>query len=271
MTDGALSDTELERYARHIVLPQVGGAGQRALKRARVAVVGAGGLGSPCLTYLAAAGVGSITVIDDDHVALSNLQRQTLFSTADVGQPKAPLAARRLRALNPHVDVQPVTERLDETNARVLLAGHDVVADGSDRFATRAAVNRAAVALGIPLVSAAIGPFSGQVATFAGHRDDASCWACLAGAARDEPGLTCADQGVLGALAGVIGALQAAEVIRVLTGFAPLAPGTLFLFDLLDLSARRVRVPKDPGCTVCRSPAVATAGGDAAARQGRLA
>lgn len=248
-----LSDAELERYARHIVLPQVGGAGQRALKAARVAVVGAGGLGSPLLTYLAAAGVGHLTLIDDDVVALSNLQRQTLFATADCGRPKVAVAAERLAALNPHVALSLRAERLTAANARTLLAGHDAIADGSDRFATRAEVNRAAVGLGIPLVAAAIGPFEGQVASFAGHLPDAPCWACFAGAATDAPGATCADAGVLGALAGMIGALQAAEVLRLLTGFEALPWGTLFLFDALHLRARTIRVPKDPECPVCSS------------------
>lgn len=247
----SLSDAELERYARHIVLPRVGGAGQRALKAAKVAVVGAGGLGSPCLTYLAAAGVGTLTLIDDDVVGLSNLQRQTLFATADCGRPKVEAAAERLAALNPHVAFRPKHTRLTADNAGALLSGHDVIADGSDLFATRAAVNRAAVRLGRPLVSAAIGPFEGQVATFAGHLSDAPCWACFAGAARDAPGESCAEAGVLGALAGMIGALQAAEVLRQLTGFEPLPPGTLFLFDALQLRARTIRVRKDPHCPVC--------------------
>lgn len=246
-----LSDPELERYARHIVLKEVGGAGQLALKRASVAVVGAGGLGSPCLQYLAAAGVGRITLIDDDRVSLSNLQRQTLFQTADIGASKVEVAAARLRALNPHGDVVPLAQRLTAETAVALLYGHDVVADGSDSFRTRADVNRACVRLGIPLVSAAIGPFEGQIGVFAGHVQQAPCWACFAGGAEDRPGTSCADVGVLGAVAGVMGAMQALEVIRLLTGFGASRVGQLWLWDALLMRAREVRVRKDPACPVC--------------------
>lgn len=246
-----LSDAELDRYQRHIVLRQVGGEGQRRLKGARVAVVGAGGLGSPCLQYLAAAGVGAITLVDDDVVSLSNLQRQTLFDTADVGRAKVAAAAARLSALNPHVAVAGVTARLTDDNAGKLLAGHDVIADGCDNFATRAAVNRAAVRLRIPLVSAAIGPFEGQLGVFAGHRADMPCWACFAGAPADLPGTSCADTGVLGAVAGVVGAMQALEVLRLITGFGEPRLGALWLWEGLSMQARSVRVPKDPACPVC--------------------
>lgn len=249
--DVGLTDAELDRYQRHIVLKEVGGEGQRRLKAARVAVVGAGGLGSPCLAYLAAAGLGTITLIDDDVVAASNLQRQTLFATTDVGRPKADVAAGRLAALNPHVVVRPVAARLDGGNAEALLAGHDVIADGCDNFATRAIVNRAAVALRIPLVSAAIGPFEGQLGVFAGHRADAPCWACFAGAPADGAGTSCADVGVLGAVAGVVGAAQALEVLRLLTGFGDERVGMLWLWAGLSMAARSVRVPKDPACPVC--------------------
>jgi adenylyltransferase/sulfurtransferase len=246
-----LSDEELDRYQRHIVLRQVGGEGQRRLKAARVAVVGAGGLGSPCLQYLAAAGVGAITIIDDDEVNLSNLQRQTLFAGSDVGRPKAEVAAGRLGALNPHVAVTAIGRRLGEADARALLAGHDVIADGCDNFATRAAVNRAAVALGIPLVSAAIGPFEGQLGVFAGHRADSPCWACFAGAPADMPGTSCAEVGVLGAVAGVVGAMQALEVLRLILGFGADRVGLLWLWEALSMAARSVRVAKDPQCPVC--------------------
>ncbi|MFN3371305.1 MAG: HesA/MoeB/ThiF family protein [Sphingomonadaceae bacterium] len=246
-----LSDEELDRYQRHIVLRQVGGEGQRRLKAARVAVVGAGGLGSPCLSYLAAAGVGAITIIDDDEVNLSNLQRQTLFRTDDVGRPKAEVAAERLGALNPHVEVTAIGRRLGEADAGALLAGHDAIADGCDNFATRAAVNRAAVALGIPLVSAAIGPFEGQLGVFAGHRPDQPCWACFAGSPADVPGTSCAEVGVLGAVAGVVGAMQALEALRLILGFGEDRVGVLWLWDGLSMAARSVRVAKDPQCPVC--------------------
>lgn len=242
----SLSDDELERYARHIVLPDVGGAGQARLKAARVAVVGAGGLGCPALLYLAAAGVGSLTIIDDDVVSLSNLQRQVLFEGADVGTRKVDAAAGRLAGLNPHVGVAGIAERLMAANARDLLAGHDVVVDGCDNFATRAAVGDAAAALGVPLVFGAIGPFDGQVGVFTGG--EGACWRCFAGDAADRPGRSCADVGVLGATAGVVGSLMALEVLRTIAGFGPARGGRVAILDLLAMRWRDVRVPRDPGC-----------------------
>lgn len=246
-----LSDAELERYARHIVLREVGGQGQARLKAATVAVVGAGGLGSPCLQYLAAAGVGQLTIIDDDVVSLSNLQRQTLFATSDIGRPKAQVAAERLQALNPHVVIEPVPVRLSADSALGLLSQHDVVADGCDSFRTRSEVNRACVALGTPLVSAALGPFEGQLGVFAGHLADAPCYACFAGLPADVPGTSCADTGILGAVAGLVGAAQALEVIRLVVGFGERRIGRLWLYEALAPAARSIRVPKDPQCPVC--------------------
>lgn len=252
------SDDELERYARHLVLPQVGGRGQAALKSARVAVIGAGGLGSPCLLYLAAAGVGQISVIDDDNVALSNLQRQVLFATADIGRSKVDAAAERLAAINPHVTVTPLAKRLDGGNAAELLAGHDVVADGCDSFATRLAVADAAQALCIPLVSGAVGPFDGQVATFRGYQAALPCYRCLVGEAADHAADSCAASGVLGAMTGVIGAMMALEVIREITGFGESLAGRLLLFDAMGARMRTVRLPRDPACAGhCRMSGVA--------------
>lgn len=246
-----LSDAELERYQRHIVLREVGGQGQLKLKAATVAVIGAGGLGSPCLQYLAAAGVGQISIVDDDVVSLSNLQRQTLFTTADVGRPKAEAAAERLQAMNPHVVVEPLAIRLNADSAAALLSQHDVVADGCDNFGTRTAVNRACVALGIPLVSAALGPFEGQLGVFAGHLAGAPCYACFAGLPEDVPGRSCADVGILGAVAGLVGAAQAQEVLRLVAGFGESQIGQLWLYEALSLQARSIRVRKDPACPVC--------------------
>ena len=245
------SDEELDRYQRHIVLKEVGGQGQAKLKGATVAVIGAGGLGSPCLQYLAAAGVGQITIIDNDVVSSSNLQRQVLFSSEDVGRPKVEAAAERLQALNPHVVVEPLQVRLTAETAGSLLSQHDVVADGCDNFRTRDAVNRAYVALGIPLVSAAIGPFEGQLGVFAGHLSDAPCYACYAGVPEDVPGTSCADVGVLGAVAGLVGAAQALEVLRLITGFGESRVGRLWLYEGLGVEARSIRVKKDPMCPVC--------------------
>lgn len=246
-----LSDAEIDRYARHLVLREIGGQGQQAFAAGRVAVVGAGGIGAPLLQYLVAAGVGLVTIVDDDRVALSNLQRQTLFATAEIGEPKAAAAAARLRLLNPHVGLRPTGVRLTDANAAELLSGHDVIADGCDTFATRAVVNRAAVALGIPLVSAAVGPFDGQLGVFAGHRADAPCWACFAGSAADVPGTSCADTGVLGAVVGVVGAAAALEVLRLLHPFGDPRTGTVWLFDALSMQSRSVRVGPDPRCPVC--------------------
>jgi adenylyltransferase/sulfurtransferase len=250
VTEGVtdFSDDELDRYARHIVLKEVGGRGQALLKAANVAVIGAGGLGSPCLLYLAAAGVGRLTIIDDDSVALSNLQRQILFTTADTGRAKTEAAAEQLNALNPHVRATPVTARLDASNAGAILTGHSIVADGCDSFATRLAVSDAAQALRIPLVSGAVGPFDGQLATFKGHDPALPCYRCLVGDAADHPEQSCAETGVLGALTGVIGAMMALEVIREITGFGESLAGRLLLYDALGARMRTVRLPKDPGC-----------------------
>ena len=243
-----LSDAELDRYARHIVLREVGGRGQVALKAASVVVIGAGGLGSPCLQYLAAAGIGRLTIVDDDSVALSNLQRQVLHGTADVGRAKTDSARDAIAGLNPHVEVVTRAVRLDATNAADILAGHDVVADGSDSFVTRLAVADAAHALHIPLVSAAVGPFDGQLSTFRGWEAGKPCYRCLVGEAAEQPGTTCADTGVLGALAGVMGSMQALEVIREIVGFGDSLAGRLLLYDALAARMRTIELPRDPGC-----------------------
>lgn len=245
------SDDELERYARHLVLPDFGGRGQVALARARVAVIGAGGLGSPCLLYLAAAGIGRLTIIDDDAVALSNLQRQVLFETADAGEMKAERAATHLHALNPHVETVAVPLRLDADNVDALLAGHDLIIDGCDSFATRLLVADSALALKVPLVSGAVGPFDGQVGVFKGHDPALPCYRCLVGNPEDAPDRNCAAQGVLGALTGVIGSLMAMEAIREVSGFAPSSAGRITLFDALAGRFRSISLPKDPACPAC--------------------
>jgi adenylyltransferase/sulfurtransferase len=247
----SLSDLQLERYARHIVLREIGGEGQRALLAAHVAVIGAGGIGSPVIQYLAAAGVGRLTVIDYDRVDLSNLQRQLLFGTADTGRPKAERASEVVAALNPDVAVEIRSERLDADNAKDLLAGADAIVDGSDNFATRLVVADAAQALRIPLVSASVAQFEGQLAVYRGWEADKPCYRCLVGA---DPGMaeqSCAEQGVLGAMAGVMGSLAAMEAIRAITGFGEDSAGKLLLVDALTLRMRVVSVPKDPGCSLC--------------------
>ncbi len=251
-----LTDDELQQYARHIVLREVGGAGQVKLRSARVAVVGAGGIGVPALQYLAAAGMGALTVIDDDVVSVSNLQRQVLYGTSDIGSPKALLATRRLFEINPFVAVTPVAHRLEAHNAEALLAGHDVIVDGSDSFATRLAVADAAWRLQIPLVSAAINQFHGQLGTWTGWLPDQPCYRCYVGDAFDaEDCDTCAEDGVLGAMTGWMGSLAALETIRAIVRFGEEAAGRLHVIDGLAPSMRTIRMPKDPGCSTCGNPA----------------
>lgn len=247
-----LSDAELDRYARQIILPAFGGAGQAKLKAAHVAIIGAGGIGCPAITYLAAAGVGRLTIIDHDHVELSNLQRQPLFTDADIGSSKAEVAADAARRINPHVEAVPIVQRIDADNADALLAGAGLILDGCDNFETRLAVNRAAVALEIPLLSAAIGAFEGQVALYEGWRGDSPCYACLVGDDPDRPGINCAEQGVMGALAGMIGTMAALEAVRALSGWGQPLTGRLAIVDMLDRRWREVTVPKEPECPICR-------------------
>jgi len=248
-----LSDAELDRYARQIILPAFGGAGQAKLKGAHVAVIGTGGIGCPAITYLAAAGVGKLTIIDHDVVELSNLQRQPLFTDSDIGALKAEVAAEVARRINPHVDAVAVVERIDGSNAEAMLAGASLILDGCDNFETRLAVNRAAVALHIPLLSAAIGAFEGQVGLYEGWRTDEACYACLVGSDPDREGINCAESGVMGALAGMIGTMAALEAVRALTGLGSSLTGRLAIVDMLDRRWREVGVPKDPQCPICRA------------------
>lgn len=246
-----MRDDQLERYARHIILKEIGGAGQARLLGAQVSVIGAGGIGSPVLHYLTAAGVGNIRVIDDDRVDLSNLQRQTLFGTQDIGAPKAEAAMRALARLNPDVKIVPINQRLTAENADTLLRHSDVIVDGCDNFATRLIVGDASVRLRIPLVSAAVGQFEGQLAVYRGWEPNQPCYRCLVG---DDPAraeASCADQGVLGALTGALGSLAALEAIRALVPFGEESAGKLLIADLLSLRFRTLALSKDPGCPAC--------------------
>lgn len=246
-----LTDTQLERYARHIVLKEIGGAGQQALLDATVAIVGAGGIGSPLIQYLAAAGIGRLKIVDDDRVDLSNLQRQTLFGTEAIGMPKTTEAAHAVARLNPDVAVELMARRLDTETIEKFLAGADIVVDGSDNFATRLLVGDAALARRIPLVSAAIGQFEGQLGVFRGWEADKPCYRCFVGADPDRPETSCAEQGVLGAMAGVVGSLAAIEAIRQIVPFGEDSAGKLLLCDALSLRFRTLALPKDPGCPAC--------------------
>lgn len=237
---------EVDRYSRHLLLREVGGPGQQRLKRARVLIVGAGGLGAPAALYLAAAGVGAIRLVDPDVVALSNLQRQVIYATADVGAPKVARAAARLAELNPHVALEGAAYAFDAESGPALLEGCDLVLDGTDDFAVRFAVNAAAVAAGVPLVSGALGRWTGQAGVFAGR----PCYRCLVPEIPPDAE-TCAAVGVVGALAGVVGSMMALEAIKLITGAGEPLTGRLLVYDGLSGESRTVRVAADPGCPVC--------------------
>jgi molybdopterin/thiamine biosynthesis adenylyltransferase len=242
----SFSEREVERYARHLVLREVGGQGQQALARASVAIVGAGGLGAPAALYLAAAGVGRLRLIDPDVVELSNLQRQVLFETADIGVAKVKAAARRLATLNPHVEIDARRARLDADNAADLIAGCDLVLDGTDDFSTRYAVNAACVAAGVSLVSGAIGRWTGQVGVFAGR----PCYRCLVPEFPPDAE-TCVAVGVVGALAGAIGSMMALEAIKLIARAGEPLAGRLLIYDALAAETRTVTLAADPDCPVC--------------------
>lgn len=247
-----LTPTQLDRHARHIVLPEIGGAGVARLAAAHVVLVGMGGIGSPALQYLAGAGIGRLTLIDDDAVDMTNLQRQTLFTPADIGQSKAEVAARWVGAFDPALAVTAANLRITPANAAELLGGADVILDGTDNFATRLLVSDTATALRIALVSAAIGRFQGQIGTFRGWMPGAPCYRCFVGDAFDaEDCDTCAEQGVLGAMVGMVGSLAALETVRAITGFGEDAAGKLHLIDGFKPLWRTLKIAKDPGCTAC--------------------
>ncbi|HEY1750016.1 MAG TPA: molybdopterin-synthase adenylyltransferase MoeB [Caulobacteraceae bacterium] len=242
----SFSDEEVERYARQLVLREIGGPGQQALKAARVLIVGAGGLGAPAALYLAAAGVGELTLVDPDVVDRSNLQRQVIYQTDDEGRLKVEVAGERLVALNPNVEVARIAERLTDANARALVRGHDLVLDGTDDFATRFAVGAACVAEGVTLVSGAIGRWTGQVGVFAGR----PCYQCLVPEIPPDAE-TCAAVGVVGALAGVIGSMMALEAAKLIAQAGEPLTGRLLIYDALAAETRTVRVGADPQCPVC--------------------
>jgi adenylyltransferase/sulfurtransferase len=252
----SISDEQLDRYAKHIVLKEIGGAGQRRLLTGRVAVIGAGGIGSPAIQYLAAAGVGTLRLIEDDMVTLDNLQRQVLFGTGDVGAAKVALAEAAVERLNPDVSVDARAERLSAGNVASLLDDVDVVLDGSDNFATRLTVSDHLTRARIPLVSAAIGQFQAQIGTFRGWEDGKPCYRCFVGDAFDaEDCDTCSELGVLGAFAGLAGSWAAMEVVRVLTGFGAEQAGKLHVFDGLQPAMRTIRIAKDSACRGCAGSA----------------
>lgn len=259
MTDMDFSDAQIDRYARHLVLPEIGEEGQAKLLTSRVLVIGAGGLGSPLLLYLAAAGVGTIGVVDDDAVDLSNLQRQVLHDSSNIGLDKVESARRRLAEINPEVTLIPHCERVGSGNIARLIADYDVVADGSDNFPTRYVINDACYLGGKTLVSAAIMRFDGQLSVFKAHRRKTEgsdpCYRCIFGAQPGDMKDSCADVGVLGALAGTLGSLQATEVIKELLEIGDSMSGRLLLYDALGTTFRTVAVKADPDCALCGSQA----------------
>jgi molybdopterin-synthase adenylyltransferase len=240
------SGAEIDRYARHLVLREIGGQGQQALKAARVLVVGAGGLGAPAALYLAAAGVGRLGLVDPDQVDLSNLQRQVIYATGDIGRAKVTAAADRLLSLNPEIEIEPHAAVLTTETAAGLIGGYDLVLDGTDNFETRFAVSDACVAADKTLVSGAIGRWTGQVGVFSGQ----PCYRCLAPEIPPDAE-TCAAVGVVGALAGVVGSMMALEAIKILTGAGNSLAGRLLIYDALAGETRTVRIGADPACPSC--------------------
>ena len=248
----ALNDEELERYARHIVMREIGGPGQQALKAARVLVIGAGGLGAPALLYLAAAGIGTIGVVDDDVVSLSNLQRQVIHDTPSIGEAKTKSAARVIAALNPDVEVVCHDERIHAGNAEAMVAAYDLVLDGSDNFSTRYAVSDACFRVGRPLITGALGVFDASLTTIRAHERDAEgkpnpTYRCLF-PDPPPPGSipSCSEAGVLGALAGMVGSMMALEAVREIVGFGTGLVGRLLMIDARDMRFREVRYRWDP-------------------------
>jgi len=247
-----LSDQQLDRYARHIVLRDIGGAGQSKLLSSHVLLIGAGGIGCPAIQYLASGGVGTISVFDDDVVSLSNLQRQILYRENDIGTAKVDAAGAAVARLNPDVTFHGIKQRIDRSTSADILTGVDVVIDGCDNFATRLIVNDHCLAAKVPLVSAAIGQFHGQIGTFTGWHEDAPCYRCFVGDAHDPDDCDdCATQGVLGAMCGLMGSFAAMEAIRALTGFGEAPKGNLILFDGIAPAMRSIKLPKDPACRSC--------------------
>ena len=248
---GSFTEAELNRYARHIVLREIGGPGQKKLKTSKVLVVGAGGLGAPALQYLAAAGVGTIGIIDDDTVSVSNLQRQVIHRDTDVGRPKVQSATDAIVAQNPYVDVRPYQRRLTEDIAQDLFEDYDLVMDGTDNFETRYLVNAACVRAGVPLISAAITQWEGQISLY-DPKNEAPCYACVfPRAPAPELAPNCAEAGVIGALPGVVGAMMAVEAIKWITGAGETLKNRLMIYDALYADTRVISIKRRDGCDVC--------------------
>ena len=251
-----MDDAQLLRYSRHILLQELGPDAQQKFAAAHALVVGMGGLGTPAAHFLAAAGVGTLTICDADHVDLTNLQRQVLYATADIGALKVDAAAQRLRAINPEIRIRSMPVRVGPEALATLVADADVVLDGCDNFATRHAVNRACVAAAKPLVSGAAIRFDGQIAVFDTRDANSPCYHCLFGEGEELEETRCATMGVFAPLTGIVGATQAAEGLKLIAGVGESLAGRLLLIDALTMRWREMRVPRDPACPVCqRRPA----------------
>jgi molybdopterin-synthase adenylyltransferase len=250
-----MDDQQLLRYSRHILLPQVDALGQQRLLDSTALIIGLGGLGSPLAMYLASSGVGHLMLADGDAVELSNLQRQILHTTADIGRPKVASARDNLLKLNPQIRITSLPQRLDETNLLEYIAQADVVIDGSDNFATRFAINRACVKARKPLVSGAAIRFEGQVSVFDSRRDDSPCYHCLYKEV-DEEELRCAENGILAPVVGMIGTIQAIEALKLLLNIGETLAGRLVIVDALTMEIRTLSLRKDPHCAVCAAPLI---------------
>lgn len=252
-----LSDDQIDRYARHLILPEIGGPGQAKLLNSSALVVGAGGLGAPLLLYLAAAGIGRLGIVDDDVVDLSNLQRQVIHDTTTLGKPKTQSAAQRIAALNPDIKVDAISKRLTAANVEGLIADYDLVIDGSDNFATRYLLNDACFFARKPLVSAALLRFEGQLSVFCAYDGPPHpCYRCLFPEPPPPDAVpNCAEAGVLGALAGVVGSLQAVEAIKTILDLGDSLSGKLLLIDILSMRFTTLSIPRDPACPLCGAQA----------------
>ena len=246
-----MNDAELLRYSRHVLLNEIGIAGQQAILDARILIIGAGGLGSPVALYLAASGIGNLTICDDDQVDTSNLQRQIIHRNDAIGQNKAISAAASLAALNPLIRINAITQRLAGDALNQAIAAHDVIIDASDNFATRHAINRACVQFRKPLVSGAAVRFDGQVSVFDLRQADSPCYHCLYPEGTDADEVRCAENGVFSPLVGIIGATQAAEALKLISGAGTTLNGRLLLLDALDMQWRSIKLKRDPACAVC--------------------
>ena len=246
----SLTDSQIDRYARHIILKEVGGSGQQKLLNSKVLIIGAGGLGSPLMMYLAAAGVGTIGIIDDDIVDLSNLQRQIIHMTAQIGKNKAESAQNIARQINPEIKIITYDERLTLQNAEHIIHQYDIVADGCDNFSTRFLLNDICLKYKKPLVSGALSQFDGQLASFKGYDKKLPCYRCLV---PDHPRgvLSCAEAGILGAVSGVVGTMQAVEILKEILNIGDSLAGKLLIYDALSATSRTIKLPKDPECKFC--------------------